>query len=84
MPEWTKDKVIFRIRELKIQLKNPPSKRIEPNLYYYARKFFGTWNNALKEAGFEIKELQKVSFPELTPLFSYFAGLFITDGNLYL
>lgn len=81
--KWAKEKVIERILYLHKTLKRRPVKRDESGLYSASRKMFGTWNNAMKAAGFEIKKLQKPIIPnKLTPELLYLLGLLITDGHI--
>lgn len=80
---WNKKKVIQEIKNLQIKLKRKPMKRDNSSLYFLTRKFFGSWNNAMKKAGFEIKIKQKPNIPnELSNDLAYFLGLLITDGHI--
>ncbi|MCD4666329.1 hypothetical protein K8R47_00800 [archaeon] len=83
--KWNKVKVINEIKKLEIKLKRRPVKRDNSYLYHTSRKYFGTWNNAMKSAGFKVKNFQKVKIPKkLNQNLSYFLGLVITDGHLYM
>jgi intein/homing endonuclease len=83
--KWNREKLLEEIKTLSTKLKKKPCKRDANHIYSHTRKYFGTWNNAVKEAGFEIKKLQKPKIPnELNPELSYFLGLLVTDGHLVL
>jgi len=78
-----KELIIKSIKVLEKKLKRRPVKRDNHSLYFAARKHFGTWNNAMKIAGYEILERQNPILPKkLTPELSYFLGLLLTDGHL--
>ncbi len=80
---WTKEKVLEKIQEFHQKLGRRPSKYEVGSLYMAARKVFGTWANALRCAGYDVKPMQKVRLPEaLTRELSYFVGLVLTDGHI--
>jgi len=80
---WTKGLILQEIESLESKLKRRPVKGDNASLYFLTRKFFGSWNNAMKEAGFQIKILQKPSIPaKLDQNLAYFLGLLITDGHI--
>jgi len=81
--KWTKELVIAEINSLNRKFGRRPNKRDSSYLYASARKFFGSWNNAMKEAGFEVKLNQKPNLPKkLDEDLAYFLGLLITDGHI--
>ncbi|MCX6742511.1 MAG: hypothetical protein NTX24_05065 [Candidatus Pacearchaeota archaeon] len=83
--KWSKQLLIDEIQRISKELNRRPSKRECPHIYATTRKYFGTWNNTLKTAGFEIKILQKPRIPEkLNSELSYFIGLLITDGHIVI
>lgn len=49
----SKETVILRIKKFVNEHKRVPQKREMWGLYEVARKFFGTWNNAVEAAGFD-------------------------------
>ncbi len=82
---WNSDKVIHDIKILEKKLKRRPCKRDSSLLYSMSRKFFGSWNNAMKAAGYSIKELQYINSKiKITPNICYFVGLVITDGHIQI
>lgn len=81
--KWNKELVIKTIKNLDEELKRRPTKWDNCGLYQASRKHFGTWNNAMKIAGYKIPEKQNPVLPEkLTPELAYFLGLLITDGHI--
>ncbi|MBU2522761.1 MAG: hypothetical protein KKE23_00525 [Nanoarchaeota archaeon] len=81
--KWNKYSIIKELKRLEIILKRRPSKRDNSNLYALTRQYFGSWNNAMQEAGFEIKSLQTPITPKrLNKDLSYLIGLIITDGHI--
>lgn len=83
--KWSKQLLIEEIRRVSKELNKKPTKKVCSHIYASTRKYFGTWNNALKDAGFEIKILQKPGIPEeLNSELSYFIGLLITDGHIVI
>lgn len=82
--KWNQEKVIQKLKELDKKLGRMPRKRDYSNLYTLSRKYFGTWNNMMKSAGYSIKVTQKPIIPKKSPSFYYFLGILITDGHLVL
>ena len=83
--EISKKEIIFDIKKLSKELGRKPSKRDSSRLNDLAKRHFGSWNNALEEAGFDIKILQKPNVPtKLDENLSYFLGLLITDGHIVI
>lgn len=81
--KWNKQKVIQEIKSLEVKLRRKPMKRDSHTLYGLTRKFFGSWNNAMKKSGFEVKITQKPKIPEkINENLAYFLGLLITDGHI--
>lgn len=81
--KWNKELVIKAIKDLEKQVKRRPTKRDYNGLYLAARKHFGTWNNAMKFAGYSMIEKQEPILPKkLTPKLSYFLGLLLTDEHI--
>jgi intein/homing endonuclease len=74
--------IISEIHELHKKLKRRPVKRDSSILYHMSRKYFGTWNNAMKNAGYKVKIFQNVFIPCISQDLCYFIGLLITDGHL--
>lgn len=82
-PIWNCEKVIMGIKNLESELKRRPVKRDSSLLYSMSRKFYGSWNNAMKITGYKIKEYQFISSDvKITPEFCYFVGLVLTDGTI--
>jgi intein/homing endonuclease len=77
-----RDEVISELNALKSKLRIIPSKRYSNSLNYYAKKNFGSWNRALKAAGFKTKITQKAKLPDASPNLYYFLGLLYTDGHI--
>lgn len=83
--KWNKEKIILEIQRISKELNRKPKKRECSQIYATARNLFGTWNNAIESAGFEIKKFQKPKVPKkLDPDLSYFMGLLITDGHIVI
>lgn len=80
--KWSSEEVILTLHKLYSEANKIPSKRKNNGLYSASRKFYGTWNNALRAAGYLVKDNQKVTLPELSPRLAYLIGLIITDGHL--
>jgi len=81
--ELNKKRIIDEIRSLAEKLNRKPVKRDDERLYQIARKYFKSWNNSLKLAGFEIKDKQSPIMPDTKENgFYYFLGLLITDGHV--
>lgn len=81
--KWDKKSLICEIKKRKTILKKELTKRDCSDIYASTRKYFGGWNNALKESGFKIKNFQEPKIPAtLTPDLSYFLGILITDGHI--
>lgn len=49
----TKETIVMRIRDFVTKNKRIPVKREMNGIYQVTRKFYGTWNEAIKSAGFE-------------------------------
>ncbi|MEK6927291.1 MAG: LAGLIDADG family homing endonuclease [Nanoarchaeota archaeon] len=78
-----KSEIIFRLKELEKELGRRPVKTDSPSLYTLSRKYFGTWNNMMTEAGYQCKLFQiPVTPKEITSDLSYFLGLMSTDGHI--
>lgn len=78
-----KDDVIRKVRVLEKELGRRPTRYDSSRLYSQSRKFFGTWNKMMEEAGYIVKFRQAVNIPDdITPDFAYFIGLVITDGHI--
>ncbi len=79
----TKDNVIERFHLLEGKLKRKLTKRDNSHLYFLSKKYFGSWNNLLKEMGYNIKSKQYAKIPSLNKgEFYYFLGLLCTDGHI--
>lgn len=81
--KWDKKKIINALKELENKLKRRPAKKDSSNLYHLSRKYFGSWNNLLKEAGYKIREIQRPTIhkSERDKLY-YLLGLLNTDGHI--
>jgi len=77
-----KQDVIVKLKDLSSKLKHTPSKRTSDALNYYAKKNFGSWNAALRAAGFSTKTVQKAKLPKISADLYYFLGLLYTDGHV--
>jgi len=80
--KWNKQLVLDEVKKLGKKLKRKPAKRDNSNLYSLSRKYFGTWNNMMKKAGYNVKFKQKINLPKICPEFYYFLGLLSTDGHI--
>jgi intein/homing endonuclease len=81
--KWNKEKIIKELLVLEKKLKRRPTKHDHSNLYFLSRKYFGSWNNLMKAAGYEVKYYQKPKISNSNPgLLYYFLGLLITDGHI--
>ncbi|MFH1840094.1 MAG: LAGLIDADG family homing endonuclease [Nanoarchaeota archaeon] len=78
----SKKELIKKISELEKDLDRRPNKRDNSSLYYYARKYFGSWNNLMKSAGFKTKFRQTICSIKFNKDFAYFIGLLVTDGHI--
>jgi len=74
--------VLAEIKKLHKLNNRRPVKRDSNSLYQATRKFYGTWNNALRVAGYYVKDFQNPNIPKISPELAYFVGLIITDGHL--
>jgi DNA-binding transcriptional regulator WhiA len=83
--KWTKKKILEEILLLEKRLGRVPVKRDNSNLYSLSRKYFGSWNNLMKEAGYIVKERQHPIIPKLNLRnLYYFMGLLCTDGHIHI
>jgi len=81
--KWNKKDVIKRLKELERDIGRRPVKKDNSNLYALSRKYFGSWNNMMKEAGYVIKDFQDPLIPSLkSDDLYYFLGLVCTDGHI--
>lgn len=81
--ELKKNKIIDEITVLSKKLGRRPVKRDDERLYQNARRYFGSWNNTLQEACFEVKYKQSAQVPNIQKKeLYYFLGLLITDGHI--
>lgn len=80
--KWDKKRVIEKLYNLEVNLKRRPVKRDNSYLYILSRKYFGSWNKMMEEAGYKCKYFQNPKIPKkLLPEFYYFLGLVTTDGH---
>ena len=80
---WDKKKVLRETIILGKKLNKRPTKRDSSNLYILSRKYFGSWRNLMREAGYDFKERQNISLPKINSnKFYYFLGLLSTDGHI--
>lgn len=80
---WTKEKVLNEIKEFHKKLGHRPTKYEVGSLYSESRKFFGTWGNALRISGYEIKHFQVAQIPDLINKdLAYFIGIVLSDGHI--
>ena len=80
---WDKKKILDEINFLEKKIGRMPVKRDNSNLYFLSRKYFGSWNNMMKEAGYNVKYKQKPKVPSLNSNeLYYFLGLLCTDGHI--
>lgn len=82
--DFAKKKILDEIKRIHKKLGRRPVKRDNYSLYFKSRKHFGSWNNAMESAGYEIKFRQYIEIPEITDEFCYFVGLVISDGHLQI
>ncbi len=83
MTRSRKTQILHEIKSLHQQLGRRPVKRDSSYLYHKTRKVFGTWNFAMKAAGYKVRTNQSITLPsQMTPVLCYFVGLVLTDGHL--
>ena len=83
MTQWDREKVIESLHALEIKFGRRPVKRDNANLYFLSRKFFGSWNEMMKLAGYEVTPYQEAKLPDLkSDSLYYFLGLLSTDGHI--
>ncbi|MBI2667855.1 hypothetical protein HYX17_03760 [Candidatus Woesearchaeota archaeon] len=83
MFEFEKNKLILDIKNFHKELGRRPTKHDSSILYNHSKKYFGSWNNMMKSAGYDVRYNQYPIIPlELTSELSYFIGLLITDGHI--
>ncbi|MBD3262760.1 hypothetical protein GF374_00065 [Candidatus Woesearchaeota archaeon] len=80
--KWNANKVKLEIKKLHKKLDRRPVKRDSSLLCTLSRQFYGTWNNAMRAAGYSVKDFQNPEVPSVSPELAYFIGLVITDGHL--
>ena len=80
--EIFKRDLIKEIKYLHSQLGRRPTRHDRSSLYYRARKYFGSWNKLMEEAGYRIRPIQYIEEIKLDKNFAYFLGLVITDGHI--
>lgn len=78
----SKNECIILAKKLEKELGRRPKKRDDDSLNQRVRKIFGSWNNFMKAAGYDVKYYQKVKLPSLDKNLAYFLGLLITDGHV--
>ncbi|MBW2992111.1 hypothetical protein KY345_02735 [Candidatus Woesearchaeota archaeon] len=82
MNDPSKKELIKKAIKLGNKLDRKPKKRDSSNLNYYARKLFGSWNNLMLAAGYNVRCHQNIRYPKLNKKFAYFLGLLVTDGHI--
>jgi hypothetical protein len=80
--KWNKKLIIEEIHRLHKKMYRRPVKRDSSLLYQLSRKYFGSWNSLMRHSGYDVKNIQKIDVPSLSPNFCYFIGLIISDGHL--
>lgn len=81
--KWTKEKVRSEIFRLQRRLGRRPVKRDDNLLYSITRKFYGSWNNAMRACGYKVQKPQSISkLPKIDENFSYLIGIIATDGHM--
>jgi intein/homing endonuclease len=79
----SKNELIRQVKDIAVKLKRRPQKRDDMILNYNARKYFGSWNNLMKSAGYKVRYYQKINSVKFDEDFAYFLGLLITDGHIH-
>jgi len=79
----SKKELIKNVLTLEIKLGRKPKKRDNSTLYANSRKVFGSWNNLMEAAGYEVRFYQKIDNIHIKDNFAYFLGLLVTDGHIY-
>lgn len=83
MYKFDKNILIKDLRKLHRNLSRRPTRHDNNSLYQKSRKYFGSWNKMMENAGYKVKYYQYPKIPsKLTQDLSYFLGLIITDGHL--
>ena len=78
-----REDVLTKLKLLQEKLARRPVKRDSPYLYLLSRKYYGSWNKLMIEAGYQCKEIQNPSIPpNLDNKLSYLLGLLSTDGHI--
>jgi hypothetical protein len=83
--EWNAPLVVEGIKQLSIQLERTPSCKDDTRLGNAARRYFGSWNEAVKAAGLTPNVayayiLKNPRFPELCPSLAWFVMFLKGDG----
>lgn len=79
----SKEEVLAKLKELNLSLRRRPKKRDNDSLYSMSRKYFGSWNKMMEEAGYKCKNYQNPEVPkDFLAEFYYFLGLVTTDGHI--
>jgi len=81
--KYTKKEVIQKLKDLETKLGRRPFKTDNSTLYGISRKYFGSWNKMMLEAGYVCKPFQVPNIPQkFTEEVYYFLGLLSTDGHI--
>lgn len=79
----SEEDLIDRVFVLEKKLGRRPIKWDDNSLYIQARKCFGSWNNFMQAAGYEVRFCQKIENVTFDSDFPYLLGLLVTDGHIY-
>lgn len=80
---YSKEVVIEKARNLADLLGRRPTKKDNSYLYFLSRKYFNSWQDLMKEIGYDVYVRQNPNTPDISlSEFYYFLGILCTDGHI--